>query len=1015
MSKIRHDAPWHRQSYDHFLQTALPALLSERLPLAGYQAEITGSQSATVTIAVEQAEHAAQVTFEDLPAPNEEGVFICDGDPVVVTPTADSEHLDTARIRCVGEQVMDYIADHLGRAPDSLEWDTALLSAWVPLDQWLHDCLSPTVPTLGRRPVMPLDGTNWLAVRAHLRRVYIERFDDVIAPGQLGLACPVETPEGPNLGHILSIAVGAEIRDGRLVRVDEDPAAILGLTASMIPLIEYDDSNRALMGANMMRQWLAPSSREPALVQSGSEPDDATFWCGRNLLTAFISCGGDTYEDAIVISQSAAAKLTGVDPVTIGDKLSNRHGTKGVIGRIIPDADMPHLHDGTAIEICFSFIACHARLNPGQIREAVLGRIAKENGETVTAPPFQGPDDDTMRNMLRARKLDESGMDTLTLGGENLVRPSLVGYVYWGQTHHRAMEKLKVFVGQDRHQPIGEMEFLTLRDAGATAVIDDLFKVQNADGIDQDTVLEAVRKGKNPDCATTSPQFDELIERLGAIGIELSHDNDSLTFGLAGPRADAIVLDAPVEHPWHRQQTLTYVAPAPGTSETFLAVQSDNERLARLIKDGSPAPLLAGAREQLQAAVNDHANAALQPTHLKPHAQVLFSGRGVIGPGENLAHDQIGLPEEMAWGLFSPAIESEVGAEAVTARTTKASAALDKVMAGRWVILVRAPAVLPTSILAFRPLRASEPVIQVPPLALRLMNGDFDGDQAAVFLPLTADAQGEAEQKLSIAAHLSRDSDFVLPLLVPRNEPLWAVADVSRQSDGLARSASETGVDLSAPEGIVTFASMHADLVDLMASGGPRAVLDAIERIYSFGFAQARLSGASLSPFIADAVESLPTPGGNDLKSWERYHLECEQRVTTLTDYDDARIGPQLLAVRSGARGNAWQLRALASVFGLVVDAARNFTPAPTCIAKGRSPEEFWHCTAGARKGLAGLLSRQQERHVHGPFDGAIAEGSGPLIRAMRTNLPGVVFAHAATVGEVDPLADLDSRLFVGV
>ena len=152
MTQIRSDAPWHRQSYDRFLEEALPQLLAERLPLAGYQTIRTGEQSVKVTVAVAQGEHAAQITFDDLPAPSEAGVFLYDNRPVVVTPIADNEHLDKARVRCVGDQLIDYVADHLGRAPDAIEWDTALLASWVPLDHWLKDYLRPAASAPGVRP-----------------------------------------------------------------------------------------------------------------------------------------------------------------------------------------------------------------------------------------------------------------------------------------------------------------------------------------------------------------------------------------------------------------------------------------------------------------------------------------------------------------------------------------------------------------------------------------------------------------------------------------------------------------------------------------------------------------------------------------------------------------------------------------------------------------------------------------------------------------------------------------------
>ena len=115
----------------------------------------------------------------------------------------------------------------------------------------------------------------------------------LFTPGQLGRTCPFEVPEGPNLGRIFTIAVGATIRDRRLIVLDTRPAATLGLSASMIPFLEHDNVPGLMMGANMQRQWLPPPDPEPALVQTGAEPD--ALWCGRNLLTAFIAWDGDTF------------------------------------------------------------------------------------------------------------------------------------------------------------------------------------------------------------------------------------------------------------------------------------------------------------------------------------------------------------------------------------------------------------------------------------------------------------------------------------------------------------------------------------------------------------------------------------------------------------------------------------------------------------------------------------------------------------------------------------------------
>src|SRR5260370_17792070 len=159
----------------------------------------------------------------------------------------------------------------------------------------------------------------------------------------------------------------------------------------MIPLLEHNAPEQLLMGANMLRQWIVLPSPEPALIQSGMEPDPPNCWCARNLLPAFLPWGEDTYEDGIVLSESGARRLSSTHPAEPGDKLSNRHGVKGVVSRILPDDEMPHLADGTPVELIFNFISQHARPHFGQVREAVLSRIAHPEGNPKPIPPFHAP------------------------------------------------------------------------------------------------------------------------------------------------------------------------------------------------------------------------------------------------------------------------------------------------------------------------------------------------------------------------------------------------------------------------------------------------------------------------------------------------------------------------------------------------------------------------------------------------------------------------------------------------
>lgn len=76
--------------------------------------------------------------------------------------------------------------------------------------------------------------------------------------------------------------------------------------------------------------------------------------------------------------------------------------------------------------------------------------------------------------------------------------------------------------------------------------------------------------------------------------------------------------------------------------------------------------------------------------------------------------------------------------------------------AANWIILHRPPALLPSNFMAFRPMRVPGNVIQIHPLTTDWMNADFDGDQAALFLPVTEAGQQEAGEKLTMASHFAR-------------------------------------------------------------------------------------------------------------------------------------------------------------------------------------------------------------------------------------------------------------------
>jgi len=992
--------PWHKASFDRFLRDKLPQLLADRVPLAGYQVEPIDRYTCRIKVILASASGDVEIEYT-VPQPDEEGVFVIEGKRRVVIPIASQEELDLADIRCIGEQLYDFIEERLGKAPPDLSWDISLAKAWVPLDTWVKEFMELTSHDL--------DQTNWLATRTHLRRLYVPNRKKAFTPGDFGRTCPFETPEGPNIGRILTIAMGAEIRDGKLVVVDERPEAALGLGASMVPFLEHDEPNRVLMGINMMRQWMVPPDPEPALVQTGNEPDAPDFWCGRNLLTAFISLGVDTFEDGIVISESCAKRLNYPHPVEPGDKLSNRHGTKGVVSRILPDDQMPHLADGTPVELAFSFIGLHTRMNLGQLREAVMGRIAQVEGKPVVVPPFQAPSEAKIRECLKKAGLPENGMEILILNGKELQRPSTVGWVYWGRLYHTARDKIHASPsGPPQRQD--ELEYYALRDVGAFENLAEHFNTRAAERPDADTLVARVASGPVKQAGPPTPRFSDLVRRLAVAGIRVELQGEKLRFRFSKPQGATLKLARPVSHPWLLDQEVTEVGVFEELPEYGALVEA-NAKMERMLTTQAPECLTQKTIVHLEACVRKFFDALLSPAHLRFSAQVLFSGRTVIAPGADLRIDQVGLAEEIAWKLFGPMVLRELGDEVeVRARSQRAAQVLDKIMERSWVIVYRAPALTPTAFVAFRPVRRPEHVIRLHSLVCRMMNADFDGDQVAVFLPITEAAQHEAGECLSVAAHLERDPGLI-ESLCPTNEAMWGLASLSLTPEGRREIAELAGTDVLAPEGFITREALIEAMRIILKRNGVQKTLQALERLMQRGFEVAKQSGASMSPFIGATLKRPSEPKVDD---WNRYAEEVTEQIASRTDFLEDDLGPQLLAVKSGARGQLRQLNWLFGVRGMATDVRGRKVVIRHGYRDGLTPEEIYAAVVGARGGLMWIHDEYQQaiekvRESHKP------KGFGVLSRAMRAKHPGVVFARAAATGEVDPLADVDSRLFVGL
>ncbi len=1053
----------HVRSFREFVERRLPEALAKVIPLTDYKADWTDEGRGSISFSV--GDGGPRLTFDDLLFPRPDGSFAprIGEHPRCVVMTASSNNLEEAEIKAVGEQLMEEIAPRLVAPPNNGPWDETTLRAWFPLDEWLEEILGRAGPT-----AQWMDITNPIAQATHFRRIllfggaYSIRYDATgiehlaggdasFHPSQIGRADPIETPEGPNNGRVLTLARGADVRDGKIVPAPDRAEDMLGVSSSLVPLLCHNDPMRQLMGSNMLRQALPQDDREPPLVQSGFDPEDGNSFLGRNLLTAFLHWKGMTYEDAIVLSESAAKRLGSTPWVAeVGDKLSNRHGAKGVIGAVLRDDEMPHLPDGRAVDLIFDANSVYSRLNFGQILEATLGLAAHARGAPITMPPFRRTTPEELHALLLGAALPESGQFTLREGkeGAELDQPTTVGYVYWYRLVHEARSKIHAFApkwqqpgGYRGGQRIGQMEIAALRSVGAYENILEALSTRargaeeavawaNPDKSrapeDTDWFLQRVGSGFISEHAEPpSPAFLRVQRALAVAAIEMEFADVEVRFGWTEEKG--LSLAEPVAHPWRPAVRLTHIGPPDKHTDAYLrAVAAGaplagdlatpaakayeravaaNERLADAPQSDTPD----AARAQLHNAVSDLLDQVRQDCRVSFGERSQFTGRSVLAPGYDLQIDQIGLPEGLAYPLFAPLIADRVGWAWVHDRHDRAKRHIDNLMRESLVILNRAPTREVTAIAAFSPVMVPGRAILLHPLCCRMFDADYDGDQAAVWLPITKAGQAEAKEKLTVLAHLRRDPTVMVGHLTPAGGIMVGLAYALEFPEGREEFAALWPAGCAAPPTPLTRDLLVAQLLAALDRIGPEALLGLLDGLYHMGIAWATRSGASFSPFVGEGLDLPPPPASDAASSWSAYAQIVETAIMAQAESDPTLCAP-VRAIRCGARGSAAHLRAVIGPLG-VADPHDPHAPAKQGYRDGVAAEDYWPLAARSRRRLQEIWEMQGPR-AEGK---QCPEGASILRRAMCSDNPAEVFAEAADTNGIDPLTDPDVRLWVGL
>ncbi len=230
--------------------------------------------------------------------------------------------------------------------------------------------------------------------------------------------------------------------------------------------------------------------------------------------------------------------------IQVGDKMSGRHGNKGVISLVLPEEDMPYLPDGRPVDVMLNPLGVPSRMNIGQILELHLGMAGKKQGCHYATPVFDSATWEDIQEEMASAGMDPDGKTVLYNGrtGEPFDHRVSVGVMYMLKLHHMVDDKLHARAtgpyslvtqqplggkAQFGGQRFGEMEVWALYAYGASHILQEILTVKADDVIGRVKVYEALVKGKTVNQAGVPESFRVLIKEFQALGLDMQIiDND---------------------------------------------------------------------------------------------------------------------------------------------------------------------------------------------------------------------------------------------------------------------------------------------------------------------------------------------------------------------------------------------------------------------------------------------------------------------------------------------------------
>ncbi len=368
-----------------------------------------------------------------------------------------------------------------------------------------------------------------LVKKSKFTSIYLEEFTCVVRDTKLGPE--ITTRDIPNIGELKLkdldedgvVRVGAEVRENDILVGKITPKGETELTPE----------------ERLLRSIFAEKARDVKDTSLRMEHGKRGRIIGVKIFSRDL---GHTLEAGII--KKIVIEVAQIRNISIGDKLSGRHGNKGVISTILPEEDMPYTADGKPIDIILSPLGVPSRMNLGQILEMHLGLAAHTLGYQAITPPFLGAKQSEIQSELVKAGLPENGKLKLYDGrtGEAFKQDVAVGYMYMLKLHHMVEDKIHMrSIGpyslitqqplggkaQGGGQRFGEMEVWALEGYGAAYTLREMLTIKSDDIVGRSATFDSIIKNETIRPPNAPASFNVLLNYLRGLALDVNLMKDN--------------------------------------------------------------------------------------------------------------------------------------------------------------------------------------------------------------------------------------------------------------------------------------------------------------------------------------------------------------------------------------------------------------------------------------------------------------------------------------------------------